>query len=165
MRRIFLRVAYDGTNYHGFQIQPNAETIEGVLNRELSRILKEDITVIGASRTDAGVHAFGNVAVFDTNAKIPGAELVGVGDRLLQDPLLQFLVLYLHGGCSTVCPVTPRGPSRRPAPPAAADTVVPRPRRPSLRRGAHHPPRDRLSLAVRAQNPEGGDLHPYNLPL
>ncbi|MBQ4529307.1 MAG: tRNA pseudouridine(38-40) synthase TruA [Lachnospiraceae bacterium] len=75
MRRIFLRVAYDGTNYHGFQIQPNAETIEGVLNRELSRILKEDITVIGASRTDAGVHAFGNVAVFDTNAKIPGEKV------------------------------------------------------------------------------------------
>ncbi|MBQ2801449.1 MAG: tRNA pseudouridine(38-40) synthase TruA [Lachnospiraceae bacterium] len=75
MRRIFLQIAYDGTNYHGFQVQPNAETIEGVLNRELSRILKEDITVIGASRTDAGVHAFGNVAVFDTNAKIPGEKV------------------------------------------------------------------------------------------
>ena len=75
MRRIFLKIAYDGTNYHGFQIQPNAETIEGVLNRELSRILKEDITVIGASRTDAGVHALGNVAVFDTNAKIPGEKV------------------------------------------------------------------------------------------
>ena len=75
MRRIFLRVAYDGTNYHGFQVQPNAETIEGMLNRELSRILKEEITVIGASRTDAGVHALGNVAVFDTNAKIPGEKV------------------------------------------------------------------------------------------
>lgn len=75
MRRILLRIAYDGTNYHGFQVQPNAETIEGVLNRELSRILKEDITVIGASRTDAGVHALGNVAVFDTNAKIPGEKV------------------------------------------------------------------------------------------
>ena len=38
MKRIFLRIAYDGTNYHGFQVQPNAETIEGVINRELSRI-------------------------------------------------------------------------------------------------------------------------------
>lgn len=75
MRRIFLRIAYDGTNYHGFQVQPNGETIEGVLNRELSRILKEDIKVIGASRTDAGVHAMGNVAVFDTNAKIPGEKV------------------------------------------------------------------------------------------
>lgn len=75
MRRIFLKIAYDGTNYHGFQVQPNGETIEGVLNRELSRILKENITVIGASRTDAGVHALGNVAVFDTNARIPGEKV------------------------------------------------------------------------------------------
>lgn len=75
MRRILLRIAYDGTNYHGFQIQPNGETVEGVLNRELSRILREDIKVIGASRTDAGVHAVGNVAVFDTNARIPGEKV------------------------------------------------------------------------------------------
>lgn len=75
MRRIFLRIAYDGTHYHGFQVQPNGETIEGVLNRELSRILKEDITVIGASRTDAGVHALGNVAVFDTDARIPSEKV------------------------------------------------------------------------------------------
>lgn len=72
MRRILLVVAYDGTNYCGWQIQPNGITIEEVLNRELSRILREDIKVIGASRTDAGVHALGNVAVFDTEARIPG---------------------------------------------------------------------------------------------
>lgn len=72
MRRIMLVVAYEGTNYCGWQVQPNGFTIEEVLNRELSRILKEDIKVIGASRTDAGVHAMGNVAVFDTNARIPG---------------------------------------------------------------------------------------------
>lgn len=72
MRRIMLVVAYEGTNYCGWQVQPNGITIEEVLNRELSRILGEDIKVIGASRTDAGVHAMGNVAVFDTNARIPG---------------------------------------------------------------------------------------------
>lgn len=72
MRRIMLTVAYDGTDYCGWQIQPNAETIEGVLNRELSRLLNEDIHVIGASRTDAGVHAEGAVCVFDTESKIPG---------------------------------------------------------------------------------------------
>lgn len=71
IRRILLKVAYDGTNYSGWQIQPNTETIEGVLNRELSRLLKEDITVIGASRTDAGVHAKGAIAVFDTRSRIP----------------------------------------------------------------------------------------------
>lgn len=72
MRRIMLTVSYDGTEYCGWQIQPNGETIEGVLNRELSRLLNEDIKVIGASRTDAGVHAEGAVCVFDTESKIPG---------------------------------------------------------------------------------------------
>lgn len=72
MRRIMLTVAYDGTDYCGWQIQNNGETIEGVLNRELSALLKENITVIGASRTDAGVHAEGAVCVFDTESRIPG---------------------------------------------------------------------------------------------
>ncbi len=66
-----LVVAYDGTGYKGWQIQPEAVTIEGVLNKELSRLLKEDIHVIGASRTDSGVHAEGAVCVFDTEAFIP----------------------------------------------------------------------------------------------
>ena len=71
MKRIMLTVAYDGTNYCGWQIQPSGETIEGVLNRELSRLLQEEIRVIGASRTDSGVHAKGAVAVFDTETRIP----------------------------------------------------------------------------------------------
>lgn len=75
MKRIKLVVAYDGTNYCGWQVQNNGETIEGVLNRELSDLLKEDIVVIGASRTDAGVHALGNVAVFDTNTRIPAEKI------------------------------------------------------------------------------------------
>ena len=90
MRRIFLQIAYDGTNYHGFQVQPNAETIEGVLNRELSRILKEDITVIGASRTDAGVHARGNVYVFDTESHIPPEKFTyALNARLPEDIRIQ----------------------------------------------------------------------------
>lgn len=75
MKRIKLTVAYDGTNYHGWQIQPGRETIEGVLNRELSKLLHEDIKVIGASRTDSGVHALANIAVFDTETRIPPAKL------------------------------------------------------------------------------------------
>ena len=71
MKRIMLTVAYDGTNYCRWQIQPSGETIEGVLNRELSRLLQEEIRVIGASRTDSGVHAKGAVAVFDTETRIP----------------------------------------------------------------------------------------------
>ena len=70
-----LVVAYDGTNYCGWQVQPNGITIEGVLNRELSKLLKEDIVVIGASRTDSGVHSYGNVAVFDTNARMPAEKI------------------------------------------------------------------------------------------
>ena len=72
MKRIKLTVAYDGTNYHGWQIQPNADTIEGELNKAISELTGEQIEVIGASRTDAGVHALGNVAVFDTESRIPG---------------------------------------------------------------------------------------------
>lgn len=70
-----LIVAYEGTNYCGWQIQPNAITIEEVLNRELSVFFDEDINVIGASRTDSGVHAMGNIAVFDTNSKMPAEKI------------------------------------------------------------------------------------------
>ena len=88
MRRIMLRVAYDGTAYSGWQLQPNAETIEGVLNRELSKLLKEEITVIGASRTDAGVHAEDAIAVFDTESRIPGEKFsyalnIGLPDNIV----------------------------------------------------------------------------------
>ena len=57
MRRIKLTVAYDGTDYCGWQIQPNGITVESALNNALSRLTGEPIKVIGASRTDAGVHA------------------------------------------------------------------------------------------------------------
>jgi len=86
MRRIMLTVAFDGTNYAGWQIQPNKETIEGVLNRELSRLLNEEIKVIGASRTDSGVHAEGAVCVFDTESKIPGEKFsYAINQTLPQD--------------------------------------------------------------------------------
>lgn len=71
MRRIKITVAYDGTDYCGWQIQPNGITIEEVLNTALTRLLGEEIRIIGASRTDSGVHALGNVAVFDTETRIP----------------------------------------------------------------------------------------------
>lgn len=67
-----LTVAYDGTNYCGWQVQPNGIAVQQVLNAALSEITGEQIHTIGASRTDAGVHARGNVAVFDTAARMPG---------------------------------------------------------------------------------------------
>lgn len=83
MRRILLRVAYEGTYYHGWQYQNNGKTIEGELNKALSRLLEEDIEVIGASRTDTGVHALCNVAVFDTNARIPAEKFAYALNQML----------------------------------------------------------------------------------
>ena len=65
-------VAYDGTNYKGWQVQPNGITIEEVLNKNLSNLLGEQTVVSGASRTDSGVHSLGNIAVFDTNTRDAG---------------------------------------------------------------------------------------------
>lgn len=86
MKRIMLTVAYDGTNYCGWQIQPNGNTIEAELNKHLSELLKEEIQVSGASRTDTGVHALCNLAVFDTNARMPGEKIsYALNQRLPED--------------------------------------------------------------------------------
>lgn len=85
MKRVLLRVAYDGTNYHGWQIQPGATTVEGVLNHALSKLTGEEIIVIGASRTDSGVHARGNVAVFDTESTIPPERFSYAVNTILPD--------------------------------------------------------------------------------
>ena len=69
-RRIKLIVAYDGTAYCGFQLQPNGNTIQAELEKALAALFKEEIRIHGASRTDSGVHARGNVAVFDTTARM-----------------------------------------------------------------------------------------------
>ena len=90
MKRIKLIVSYDGTNYCGWQTQINGITVEEVLNKTLSGLLKEDIRVIGASRTDSGVHALGNVAVFDTESKIPGDKFsFALNQRLPEDIRIQ----------------------------------------------------------------------------
>lgn len=90
MRRIKLVVAYDGTNYCGWQLQPNGITIEQVLNQALSALFKEPIAVIGASRTDSGVHAMGNVAVFDTEGRMPADKVCfALNQRLPEDIRIQ----------------------------------------------------------------------------
>ena len=86
MKRILLTVAYDGTNYHGWQIQPNAVTIEQKLNEALKDLTNEEIAVIGASRTDAGVHALCNAAVFDTESRIDPKQFAkAINARLPED--------------------------------------------------------------------------------
>lgn len=90
MKRVRLVVAYDGTHYHGWQLQPGAVTIESVLNDALSGLLGEEIQVIGASRTDSGVHAMGNVAVFDTEHRMPAEKIcLALNQRLPEDIRVQ----------------------------------------------------------------------------
>lgn len=71
MRRVLLVVQYDGTEYHGFQRQPDLPTIQEQLERAASRVLGHEVTITGAGRTDAGVHAVGQTATFDTDRPIP----------------------------------------------------------------------------------------------
>lgn len=90
VKRIKLEVAYDGTHYCGWQIQPNGITIEETLKHCLESFLQEEITLIGASRTDAGVHALANVAVFDTSTKIPAEKIAfAMNQRLPADIRVQ----------------------------------------------------------------------------
>lgn len=90
MKRVKLVVAYDGTDFRGWQLQPKVRTVEGELNRALSGLLREEIQVTGASRTDSGVHALCNVAVFDTGSPIPPAKLSwALNQRLPEDVRVQ----------------------------------------------------------------------------
>lgn len=90
MKRIKLTVAYDGTNYHGFQDQNNGTTIEGELKKAIRSLLGKETEVIGASRTDAGVHARCNVMVFDTEARMPADKYAyALNQRLPEDIRIQ----------------------------------------------------------------------------
>ena len=71
MRNIKLVLEYDGTNYHGWQTQPNLPTIQDTIEESLAKLTKTPIRIIGAGRTDTGVHAEGQVANFHTDSEIP----------------------------------------------------------------------------------------------
>ena len=85
-RNIRLTLAYDGTNYHGWQRQPNAVTVEETLHAALSRILDHEVKIYAGARTDAGVHAMGQVANFRTSSLIDRVGLVrGLNSLLPRD--------------------------------------------------------------------------------
>ena len=84
--RVKLTIAYDGTNYQGYQSQANGPTVQDALEDAIEALLGKRIRTMGASRTDTGVHALGNVACFDTDTKIPADKLsYALNARLPED--------------------------------------------------------------------------------
>lgn len=91
--RYFIYLSFDGTNYHGWQIQPNAVTVQQCVNNALSTLLRAEIEVVGAGRTDAGVHAHCMVAHFDCLQSVDRRWLSDKLNRLLpQDIVVQKVV-------------------------------------------------------------------------
>jgi tRNA pseudouridine38-40 synthase len=72
MRNIKLTIEYDGTDYHGWQSQNNASTVQDVIENAIEKLTGEQCSLNGSSRTDTGVHALGQVANFLTESSIPG---------------------------------------------------------------------------------------------
>ncbi len=83
MRRIRITLAYEGTDFHGWQVQPGLPTIQGTLQQVLAQIEGRPVRVIGSGRTDAGVHALAQVAAFDLENPIPAENLRRAMNRLL----------------------------------------------------------------------------------
>lgn len=83
MSRYFIYLSYDGSNYHGWQVQPNGNSVQAELQRALSILLRDDIEVVGAGRTDAGVHAQMMVSHFETEQKFMTEQLSYRLNRIL----------------------------------------------------------------------------------
>ena len=89
MQRYFITFSYDGTRYHGWQIQPNGDSVQARLQEALSTLLREAVSVTGAGRTDTGVHARMMVAHFDTEARFEAEE--GINEAQLAYKLNRLL--------------------------------------------------------------------------
>jgi len=76
MRNLKIVLAYDGTDFCGWQVQPDAQSIQGVLSHAIGRVTNENVLPQGSGRTDAGVHALAQVATFTTKSSIPAENLV-----------------------------------------------------------------------------------------
>ena len=88
MRNIRLIIEYDGTNYHGWQIQNNAVTVQGTIETAINKLTGETVKLTGASRTDVGVHAFFQVANFNTCSTIPPDKFCYALNRLLPNDII-----------------------------------------------------------------------------
>lgn len=85
-RNVKLLIAYDGTDFHGWQRQPELRTVQGMIEQGVRRVCRHQVNVIGAGRTDAGVHAAGQTANFATTSDIPAMNLLrAIGGRLPKD--------------------------------------------------------------------------------
>ena len=87
MRNLRIKVAYDGADFYGWQVQPNQRTIQGALQEALAKIEGDTVEVHGSGRTDAGVHALGQVASFHLKNRIPADNLRRAVNRLLPDAI------------------------------------------------------------------------------
>lgn len=90
--RYFIYLSYDGTNYHGWQIQPNGDSVQETLMKALATFLRQEVEVIGAGRTDAGVHARLMVAHFDFERELDGAQVTDKLNRLLPPDIAVYKV-------------------------------------------------------------------------
>ena len=86
--RYFIEISYHGKKYHGWQIQPNAITVQETLMNAISTILRKDITIVGAGRTDTGVHALQLMAHFDLDFAINEQEIVQNLNAYLPDDIV-----------------------------------------------------------------------------
>ena len=88
MRKIKLTIEYDGTNYHGWQIQKNGITVQETIEKAISKLFDMQLRLVGCSRTDVGVHAYGQVAHILTNSSIPGDKICYAINNLLPEDIV-----------------------------------------------------------------------------
>ena len=85
MRNVLLKIEYDGSGFHGWQIQPGLRTVQGYLQEVLSFICSEEVKIEGTSRTDAGVHAYGQMATVRGNFQIPADRIPIAANNIMED--------------------------------------------------------------------------------
>ncbi len=88
MKRILLSIEYDGTNYCGWQKQPNVKTIQGEIEKAIKQAIGEDVEIFGSGRTDAGVHALNQKAHFDMTLPVPISKLADILNNVLPDDIV-----------------------------------------------------------------------------